>query len=123
MAHDNIDERRKMVKDAFDANGFLTPSQRKELGQMFRCSPNAIWSDILVLINGSTFHVLPSMKKKIILRDGNTCYICGRKTDKPMIEHKMPARAGGRAVEENLAVACQSCNTKKRFTDKILYPY
>jgi len=97
-------------------------SQRKQLAKQFNCSPSAIWSDYLTLMNGSVFHVSRNMKKRIIERDKSVCYICGNFTDNPMIEHKIPARAGGRSIESNLAVACQSCNIKKRFTDELLYP-
>jgi Restriction endonuclease len=122
MAHDNINSRRRSVKEALKESGFISPKDRAILANKFNCSPSAIWSDIITIKHGSVNHVSKTLKEKIIKRDRSICYICGIFTSNPIIEHKIPARVGGKATEENLAVACNSCNMKKSFTDAIKYP-
>ena len=114
--------RRNRVKEILDRNGKLTLSEIEQIAHEFDRSVSVIKSDILSIVNGSVFHVNPSMKKRIIARDKGICYICGKKAERPMIEHIIPARAGGKAVESNLAVSCQSCNLKKKTSDSKKYP-
>jgi 5-methylcytosine-specific restriction endonuclease McrA len=54
-------------------------------------------------------------RRKIIQRDNSTCYMCGRKLGytEIVIEHKVPLSRGGSHSEDNLAVACAPCNSRK----------
>jgi 5-methylcytosine-specific restriction endonuclease McrA len=57
------------------------------------------------------------MKRRIIQRDKGICRYCGCKPKRPIIEHVIPASQGGLATSDNLVVACQSCNVRKRYRD------
>ena len=73
---------------------------------------------------------------KLIDRDNNTCYICGKKCDKndyitredgvhisgenyPSIDHVKPVAKGGTHTWDNVKLAHRGCNCKKR--DKRVY--
>jgi 5-methylcytosine-specific restriction endonuclease McrA len=53
---------------------------------------------------------------ELISRDGETCVWCGgsRWRDDLTAEHLLPRSRGGRGIPENLAVACRSCNRRRR---------
>ena len=55
-------------------------------------------------------------RELLIGRDGAICVWCGRKpwTSDLTAEHLLPRSRRGRAVPENLAVACRSCNIRRR---------
>lgn len=123
MAHPNISDRRRAVEILY-RSGTFTTKDLNVLASKFGCTRTAINNDIIVLDHGSPQKVSALIKKNILERDGYVCYLCERQVeeDRVIIEHIVPARAGGKATETNLAVACQSCNMKKRETDKNLYP-
>lgn len=50
----------------------------------------------------------------IIKRDNSTCVYCGCKAYSPHIDHIHPLSKGGTDMADNLATACESCNTSKR---------
>lgn len=66
----------------------------------------------------------------LIERDGCTCYLCGRKTDRedhylsrgwftigdsyPTIDHVVPLAKGGTHTWGNVRLACRLCNSRKR---------
>lgn len=53
-------------------------------------------------------------RQRIIERDGEVCAYC-RTEDGPWeIDHKHPVAKGGSDDDDNLTVACQSCNRAKR---------
>jgi 5-methylcytosine-specific restriction endonuclease McrA len=51
----------------------------------------------------------------IIQRDNATCYLCEKKLSKKEItfDHVIPLTRGGPHTEDNLKVACRSCNSRK----------
>ena len=51
-------------------------------------------------------------RMNIFRRDGNRCLYCGSPHDLT-IDHIIPRSKGGGESWDNLATACQSCNTKK----------
>jgi 5-methylcytosine-specific restriction endonuclease McrA len=53
---------------------------------------------------------------ELIARDGETCIWCGgmRWPSDLTAEHLLPRSRGGRGLPENLAVACRSCNRRRR---------
>ncbi|WP_082053759.1 HNH endonuclease [Gordoniibacillus kamchatkensis] len=53
-----------------------------------------------------------SLRWKIWERDDFTCQYCGTRTNLT-IDHVIPEVQGGSMVEENLATACITCNTRK----------
>jgi 5-methylcytosine-specific restriction endonuclease McrA len=59
-------------------------------------------------------------RRNIYMRDSHTCQYCGRKPakDELTIDHILPRSRGGRSTWENVALACQQCNTRKG--DKLL---
>ena len=54
--------------------------------------------------------------QSLIARDGPTCVWCGREpwTADLTVEHLLPRSRSGRGVPENLAVACRTCNRRRR---------
>jgi 5-methylcytosine-specific restriction endonuclease McrA len=54
-------------------------------------------------------------RRKIIIRDNSTCYMCHRKLSyaEVIIEHVVPLCRGGSHSEDNLRVACPPCNRRK----------
>lgn len=52
----------------------------------------------------------------LIARDGGTCVWCGRAPWPADLtaEHLLPRSRSGRGLPENLAVACRSCNRRRR---------
>ncbi len=52
----------------------------------------------------------------LIARDGGTCVWCGREPWPADLtaEHLLPRSRSGRGLPENLAVACRSCNRRRR---------
>lgn len=58
--------------------------------------------------------ILWPVRKAVFLRDGRVCQYCGD-TDGPFaLDHVFPASRGGPSTEDNLVVACVSCNGSKR---------
>lgn len=41
------------------------------------------------------------------------CYICGKRTYSPTLDHIIPREDGGKDIEENLAMACEKCNSSR----------
>lgn len=58
--------------------------------------------------------IKPSLKKIIHERDRGICQYCGKKRGVMIIEHVIPYILNGDAVDYNLVVACQKCNTTKK---------
>jgi 5-methylcytosine-specific restriction endonuclease McrA len=59
----------------------------------------------------------------LIARDGGTCLWCGRAPWRWDLtaEHLLPRSRRGRALPENLAVACRSCNKRRRSKPVVAY--
>lgn len=57
---------------------------------------------------------------EIVARDSSTCYLCGRilEINEVTLDHVVPLARGGSHINENLRVACRSCNGRKK--DKLL---
>ncbi len=51
-------------------------------------------------------------RQNIFRRDNHTCLYCGTK-ENLTIDHVFPKAQGGRDTWDNLATACQKCNSKK----------
>ncbi|MFF5703407.1 HNH endonuclease [Streptomyces sp. NPDC012794] len=58
-----------------------------------------------------------SLKKRVIARDNDTCYVCGRERDEGEtydLEHKRPISQGGATRDlENLGLICADCHAIK----------
>jgi 5-methylcytosine-specific restriction endonuclease McrA len=54
-------------------------------------------------------------RRRVIERDGSTCYMCGRKLgySEIVLDHVIPLCRGGSHSEDNLKVACSPCNRRK----------
>lgn len=54
-------------------------------------------------------------REAIIARDESTCYLCGKKCAPPEIhlDHVIPISRGGAHTEDNIRVACSTCNVRK----------
>lgn len=121
MAHLNIVERRNAVRQLLN-NGKLTSFEIKKVAEQFNCNVSAVRADVVAINNENldeTYHVSPKKRLEVIARDGMVCYLCGEPIDNaPVIEHKTPASRGGTANLDNLAVAHQSCNIRKRYNGK-----
>jgi 5-methylcytosine-specific restriction enzyme A len=61
-------------------------------------------------IRGNT---LIKIRRRIILRDGFTCQICGRVTDRGEVDHKTPLHQGGKENDENRWYLCVDCHESK----------
>ena len=63
------------------------------------------------------------IRKKVLIRDGYTCYICDKTVKAPVVgksedddltyDHVVPRAQGGSDLEDNLAVCCADCNKDK----------
>ena len=74
----------------------------------------------------SRHHDIDITLEKLFIRDGGTCYICGRQcnwndmTDGnagntyPSIDHVVPIAKGGTHTWQNIRLACRRCNWEKR---------
>jgi 5-methylcytosine-specific restriction endonuclease McrA len=62
-------------------------------------------------------------REHLIGRDGGICVWCGREpwTADLTAEHLLPRSRRGRAVAENLAVACRWCNKRRRTKPVVAY--
>jgi 5-methylcytosine-specific restriction endonuclease McrA len=62
-------------------------------------------------------------RDSLIDRDGGTCVWCGRDPWPADLtaEHLLPRSRRGRTVPENLAVACRSCNKRRRTKPVVAY--
>jgi 5-methylcytosine-specific restriction endonuclease McrA len=62
-------------------------------------------------------------RERLIGRDGGTCVWCGREPWPADLtaEHLLPRARRGRAVPENLAVACRACNKRRRTKAVVAY--
>jgi len=52
-------------------------------------------------------------RKNIHIRDNYTCQYCGKKVDKPTVDHIIPEKLGGKSTWENLVCCCYECNSRK----------
>lgn len=125
MAHPNIEERRRFVKELFDSGknmGSIIPIA----SQTFGCSPHAVRIDLYLLMNRKfTISKVPDctkvgFRKRIYDRDGSVCQYCKRENIKMVIEHVVPISKGGKYIDENMVVSCNHCNYVKR--NKIWIP-
>lgn len=118
MAHPNIDQRRDFIAQNYNK---INESELVVIAsKKFDCTKSAIKADIIQLIHtqnrsNKTIYPSPRMKKLIRERD-KVCQYCGTSDKKNVfvIDHVLPASLGGCAIESNLVLACQSCNTKKK---------
>lgn len=123
MAHPNIDERRNYIKRLLTL-GNIDNRTARGVAKLFGTTFTTIKTDILELTrnheqSGSPY-VSATMRRRIIERDGLKCRYCGRTDAKEyIIEHIKPRDQGGLATLDNLVVACQSCNTKKRWHPEV----
>ena len=60
-------------------------------------------------------NVKKDVREKIYERDNNTCWLCGKrkKREKLSLDHVIPKYYGGSATQQNLRVACKTCNSKR----------
>ena len=59
--------------------------------------------------------ITPVNRRRVIERDKQTCYMCGRKIARHelALDHVVPLSRGGPHSESNLRVACKPCNLRK----------
>jgi 5-methylcytosine-specific restriction endonuclease McrA len=62
-------------------------------------------------------------RENLIDRDGGTCVWCGREPWPADLtaEHLLPRSRRGQTLPENLAVACRSCNRRRRTKPVVAY--
>lgn len=117
MAHPNIDERRSAVFAIYRSGEILTSKTKRELAAQFNCSVTAIYSDWMSInqsLLGGLLTATPVMKRTISERDGGICQYCGYVAYLPVIEHIVPSSLGGPTKPENLVLACNACNVRKK---------
>jgi len=56
---------------------------------------------------------LVKIRKRIMLRDGYTCQICGRVLVDGEVDHKVPLHLGGTESDENRWYLCVECHREK----------
>lgn len=116
MAHNNIFERWKYVERLIEKYGYRIPvAEKKIAAEIFGCSQNAIFRDVLKLTRTEKLSpfVSSAMKKRVFERDGMVCQYCGETDGDMIVEHVIPAAIGGVAKEYNLVIACNLCNVRK----------
>jgi 5-methylcytosine-specific restriction endonuclease McrA len=52
---------------------------------------------------------------------GNRCIYCGRKVEQPEADHVVPLKLGGANSIDNIAPACESCNSSKNATPLLVW--
>jgi 5-methylcytosine-specific restriction protein A len=66
---------------------------------------------------GMSSGTMRALKKRVTVRDNDSCYVCGRERDEGEtydLEHKRPISQGGAARDlENLGLICQECHLIK----------
>lgn len=55
----------------------------------------------------------PNRVAALIERDGDLCYLCGKKPERYHIDHVAPRSHGGTNHDWNLALTCGPCNLRK----------
>ena len=53
---------------------------------------------------------LVKIRKRIMLRDGYRCQVCGRTTIDGEVHHKTPLHLGGRETDFNRVYICKACH-------------
>ncbi len=56
---------------------------------------------------------LVKIRKRIMLRDGYRCQVCGRVTVDGEVDHKTPLHLGGAESDANRTYLCKACHAKK----------
>ena len=56
---------------------------------------------------------LTKIRKRIMLRDGYTCQVCGRATVDGQVDHKTPICVGGQETDANRWYLCAECHVVK----------
>lgn len=93
------------------ALGHLTPSERLARWLDVRASVASLRR---ARIRGAPGHLV--LRSEIIERDGRVCYICKREglaDEEIHLDHVIPLARGGEHTENNLRVACATCNQVK----------
>lgn len=62
--------------------------------------------------NGSTYR-WRQIRKRILIRDGSTCQLCGQTEGQLHIDHIIPKRLNGSDLDSNLRVLCKLCNLRR----------
>ena len=61
---------------------------------------------------------LVKIRKRIMLRDGYRCRVCGRTTIDGEVDHKQPLYLGGRESDANRQYLCKACHQIKTERDE-----
>jgi 5-methylcytosine-specific restriction endonuclease McrA len=56
---------------------------------------------------------VPYSKRNVFLRDNYECAYCGKKVEKPTIDHVVPKAMGGKSDFANTVTSCFQCNARK----------
>lgn len=78
------------------------------------------YNDLREMIKGSIFTkkngIKPSLRFRVLKRDGSACKICGRRPPDVSlhVDHIIPISRGGLTEERNLQTLCGDCNMGKR---------
>lgn len=64
------------------------------------------------MVHAPRHRVAAVSRRAVLVRDEYRCQYCGSRADS--IDHVVPRSRGGRDVWDNLAAACQPCNSSKR---------
>lgn len=112
MAHENIDERRKVVKRIIKK---YTTKDLSRIAKLFNCSYAAICMDVAYLKRKNDITIFPSnrVKKEVLLRDNHTCQYCLKSNIVLFVDHIIPWMMGGNGMDYNLVACCASCNSFK----------
>lgn len=64
------------------------------------------------MVNAPRHRIASVSRRAVLIRDEYRCQYCGSRADS--IDHVVPRSRGGGDVWDNLAAACQPCNSAKR---------
>ena len=56
---------------------------------------------------------IPWSKRNVFIRDNYVCQYCGKKVEKPTVDHILPKSRGGKNSFLNCVASCFSCNNLK----------
>lgn len=64
---------------------------------------------------GASVGEQPVMTSVVAARDGNKCYLCGKRLKRSVrtVDHVIPLARGGEHSYKNVRLCCQSCNSSK----------
>lgn len=105
----------KLELDTIDEGDILEATRQGAIDKTFGIKRPI--PDVSKIPDRETFQRQPirsSVRRAVMLRDGPKCRYCGAEQGPWELDHVFPSARGGESTEDNLVVACKSCNLEKR---------